>query len=135
MINENTLFSIMIALPLITIAAYFIAQLIINIDERNDQKALDAITAKYAARKIADDKRHSDFMVKIDKIANVDWDRLDLLTDATKAYREALKARYAEDSEHHCAVMDTLTTQFANINKIDFALAERIRDKQHFVPA
>jgi hypothetical protein len=133
MINENTLFSIMIALPLITIAAYFIAQFIININDRNDQKTLAAITAKYAARKLADEKHHADFMVKIDKIA--DWDRLDLLTDATKAYREALKARYAEDSEHHCAVMDTLTTQFANINKIDFALAERIRDKQHFVPA
>ena len=123
----------MIALPMITIAAYFIAQFIININDRNDQKTLAAITAKYAARKLADEKHHADFMVKIDKIA--DWDRLDLLTDATKAYREALKARYAEDSEHHCAVMDTLTTQFANINKIDFALAERIRDKQHFVPA
>jgi uncharacterized membrane-anchored protein len=133
MINENILFSIMIALPMITIAAYFIAQFIININDRNDQKTLAAITAKYAARKLADEKHHADFMVKIDKIA--DWDRLDLLTDATKAYREALKARYAEDSEHHCAVMDTLTTQFANINKIDFALAERIRDKQHFVPA
>ena len=68
MINETVLFSIMIALPLITIAAYFIAQFIININDRNDQKALDAITAKYAARKIADDKRHSEFMAKIDAI-------------------------------------------------------------------
>ena len=68
MTNETVLFAIMIALPLITIAAYFIAQLIINIDERNDQKALDATTAKYAARKIADEKHHSEFMAKIDAI-------------------------------------------------------------------
>ena len=68
MTNETVLFYIMIAVPLITIAAYFIAQFIINIDERNQQKALDAITAKYAARKLADDKRHSEFMAKIDAI-------------------------------------------------------------------
>ena len=43
MTNETVLFSIMIALPLITIAAYFIAQFIININDRNDQKTLAAI--------------------------------------------------------------------------------------------
>jgi Skp family chaperone for outer membrane proteins len=135
MTDEIMLLLVIIALPILMIVAFLIAHLISHVDDQKQQKEIDAISAKYAARKIADDKHHTDFMVKIDKIANVDWDRLDLLTDATKAYREALKARYAEDSEHHCAVMDTLTTQFANINKIDFALAERIRDKQHFVPA
>ena len=58
----------MIALPMITIAAYFIAQFIININDRNDQKTLAAITAKYAARKLADEKHHADFMAKIDAI-------------------------------------------------------------------
>tara|TARA_R110002072_G_scaffold2367_5_gene19712 strand:+ start:1028 stop:1366 length:339 start_codon:yes stop_codon:yes gene_type:complete len=72
MTNETVLFAIMIALPLITVAAYFIAQLIININDRNDQKALDAITAKYAARKIADEKHHAkliaDFSAETDRI-------------------------------------------------------------------
>lgn len=72
MTNENALFYIMIALILITIAAYFIAQLIININDRKDQKALDAISAKYAARKLVDDKHHAkliaDFSAETDRI-------------------------------------------------------------------
>jgi len=31
--------------------------------------------------------------------------------------------------------MDRLTAQFAQINKIELPLAERIRDSHHFVPA
>ena len=66
MTNETILFAALVALPLITIAAYFIAKLIINIDERKDQQALDAISAKYAVRKAADEKHHLEFMAKID---------------------------------------------------------------------
>ena len=89
----------------------------------------------FAIRIAADKKKHADFMKRINKIENCDWNRLDLLTDATKAYRLALKAKYGEDSERLCTKMDRLTAQFAQINKIDMPLAERIRDAHHFVPA
>mgnify|MGYP005992453765 CR=1 FL=1 len=116
-------------------ASWAIATAISALMDRAERKKLDAITAKYAARKAADDAHHAAFMAQIDKIENCDWNRLDLLTDATKAYRLALKAKYGEDSERLCNKMDRLTSQFARINKIEMPLAERIRDSHHFVPA
>ena len=68
MTNETILVAALVALPLITIAAYFIAGLIINIGERQQQKTIDAITAKYAARKLADEKHHSEFMAGLNAI-------------------------------------------------------------------
>ena len=119
----------------ILIIAAMLSYSIIYLQERHTQKKLDKMDADFAARIAADNKKHSDFMARIDKIENCDWDRLDLLTDATKAYRLALKASYGEDSERLCNKMDRLTAQFAQINKIELPLAERIRDSHHFVPA
>ena len=65
MTNELILGIIFIALPVITITAFFVAGTIIKMQERNDQRILDAIAAKYAASKAVDDKKHSDFIAKI----------------------------------------------------------------------
>ncbi len=119
----------------ILIIAALLSYLIIYFQDRQTQKTLDKMDVDFAARIAADKKKHADFMARIDRIENCDWNRLDLLTDATKAYRLALKAKYGEDSERLCNKMDRLTAQFAQINKIDMPLAERIRDSHHFVPA
>ena len=116
-------------------ASWAIATAIIALMDRAERKKLDQMDADFAIRIAADKKKHADFMARIDKIENCDWDRLDLLTDATKAYRLALNAKYGEDSERLCNKMDRLTEQFARINKIELPLAERIRDSHHFVPA
>jgi Skp family chaperone for outer membrane proteins len=115
--------------------AALLAYVTIYLQDRHTQKKLDQISEESAACIAADKKKHSDFMDRIHKIENCDWNRLDLLTDATKAYRLALNAKYGEDSERLCNKMDRLTEQFARINKIDMPLAERIRDSHHFVPA
>lgn len=120
---------------IIIFIAWAIAASIIALQDRYTQKKLDQMDSDFAIRIAADKKKHADFMARIDKIENCDWNRLDLLTDATKAYRLALKAKYGEDSERLCNKMDRLTEQFARINKIDMPLAERIRDSHHFVPA
>ena len=119
----------------IVATAALLAYATIYLQDRHTQKTLDKISADSAARISADKKKHADFMARIDKIENCDWNRLDLLTDATKAYRLALNAKYGEDSERLCNKMDRLTEQFARINKIELPLAERIRDSHHFVPA
>ena len=116
-------------------ASWAIATAISALMDRADRKKLAQRDADFAMRIAADQKKHADFMAQIDKIENCDWNRLDLLTDATKAYRLALKAKYGEDSERLCNKMDRLTAQFARINKIELPLAERIRDSHHFVPA
>ena len=116
-------------------ASWAIAAAISALMDRADRKKLAQMDADFAIRIAADQKKHADFMARIDKIENCDWDRLDLLTDAIKAYRLALKASYGEDSERLCNKMDRLTSQFARINKIELPLAERIRDSHHFVPA
>ena len=119
----------------ILIIAAVLSYSIIYFQDRHTQKKLDQMDIDFAARIAADKKKHADFMAHIDRIENCDWNRLDLLTDATKAYRLALKAKYGEDSERLCNKMDRLTAQFAQINKIELPLAERIRDSHHFVPA
>jgi len=119
----------------ILIIAAVLSYSIIYFQDRHTQKKLDQMDIDFAARMAADKKKHADFMAHIDRIENCDWNRLDLLTDATKAYRLALKAKYGEDSERLCNKMDRLTAQFAQINKIELPLAERIRDSHHFVPA
>lgn len=116
-------------------ASWAIATAISALIDRAERKKLAQRDADFAMRIAADQKKHADFMAQIYKIENCDWSRLDLLTDATKAYRLALKAKYGEDSERLCNKMDRLTAQFARINKIDMPLAERIRDSHHFVPA
>jgi|TARA_R110001592_G_scaffold115005_2_gene315218 hypothetical protein len=65
MTNELILGIIFFALPVITITAFFVAGTIIKMQERNDQRILDAIAAKYAASKAADQKKHGDFMAGI----------------------------------------------------------------------
>ena len=65
MTNELILGIIFFALPVITITAFFVAGTIIKMQERNDQRVLDAIAAKYAAGKAADQKKHGDFMAGI----------------------------------------------------------------------
>jgi len=130
----NPLFIAAYIFVILSIAA-LLSHVIIYFQERSTQKKLDQMDADFAARMAADKKKHADFMERINKIENCDWNRLDLLTDATKAYRLALKASYGEDSERLCNKMDRLTAQFAQINKIDMPLAERIRDSHHFVPA
>ena len=119
----------------VLIIAAVLSYSIIYFQDRHTQKKLDQMDIDFAARIAADKKKHADFMAHIDRIENCDWNRLDLLTDATKAYRLALKAKYGEDSERLCNKMDRLTAQFAQINKIELPLAERIRDSHHFVPA
>lgn len=116
-------------------ASWAIATAISALIDRAERKKLAQMDADFAIRIAADQKKHADFMARIDKIERCDWERLDLLTDATKAYRLALKASYGEDSERLCNKMDRLTAQFAQVNKIDMPLAERIRDSHHFVPA
>lgn len=130
----NPLFIAAYIFVILSIAA-LLSYAIVYFQERSTQKKLDQMDADFAARMAADKKKHADFMERINKIENCDWNRLDLLTDATKAYRLALKAKYGEDSERLCNKMDKLTEQFARINKIELPLAERIRDSHHFVPA
>jgi hypothetical protein len=136
--NHETLTSPLFIAAYISVIMIISAALsysIIYLQDWQEQKKLDQMDADFAIRIAEDQKKHADFMARIDRIENCDWNRLDLLTDATKAYRLALKASYGEDSERLCNKMDRLTAQFAQINKIDMPLAERIRDSHHFVPA
>ena len=64
MTNEIIIGIIFFALPVITITAFFVAGTIIKMQERNDQRVLDAIAAKYAADIAADKEIHEAFMTK-----------------------------------------------------------------------
>jgi hypothetical protein len=66
--NQTLLLILIVALPLMILTALVLAMTLTGFDDRRQQKTLDAITAKYAARKIADEKHHSDVMAKIDAI-------------------------------------------------------------------
>tara|TARA_R110002072_G_scaffold166334_1_gene319626 strand:- start:435 stop:659 length:225 start_codon:yes stop_codon:yes gene_type:complete len=67
MTNELILGIIFIALPVITITAFFVAGTIIKMQERNDQRILDAIAAKSAADIAADKAMHKAFMANHQK--------------------------------------------------------------------
>jgi len=64
MTHEIIIGIIFFALPVITITAFFVAGTIIKMQERNDQRVLDAIAAKYAADIAADKEIHEAFMTK-----------------------------------------------------------------------
>ena len=51
-------------------ASWAIATAITALVDRAERKKLDAITAKYAARKAADDAHHAAFMAKINRLTN-----------------------------------------------------------------
>ena len=67
MTNELILGIIFFALPVITITAFFVAGTIIKMQERNDQRILDAIAAKSAADIAADKAMHKAFMTNHQK--------------------------------------------------------------------
>jgi type II secretory pathway component PulL len=63
--NQTLLLILIVALPLMILTALVLAMTLTGFDDRRQQKTLDAIAAKYAARKLADDKHHSEFRAKI----------------------------------------------------------------------
>jgi len=54
----------------IVFASWAIAAAITALQDRADQKKLDAISAKYAARRAADDAKHAAFMAEINRKIN-----------------------------------------------------------------
>ena len=48
-------------------ASWAIAAVITALQDRADRKKLDAISAKYAARRAADDAYHAEFMAEINR--------------------------------------------------------------------
>lgn len=50
--------------------SWAIAAVITALQDRADQKKLDAISAKYAARRAADDAKHAEFMAEINRKIN-----------------------------------------------------------------
>ena len=51
----------------IVFASWAIAAVITALQDRADRKKLDAISAKYAARRAADDAYHAEFMAEINR--------------------------------------------------------------------
>lgn len=51
----------------IVFASWAIAAAITALQDRADRKKLDAISAKYAARRAADDAKHAAFMAEINR--------------------------------------------------------------------
>ena len=54
----------------IVFASWAIAAAITALQDRADRKKLDAISAKYAARRAADDAKHAAFMAEINRKIN-----------------------------------------------------------------
>lgn len=65
MTDQNLLLILIVALPLMIVAAFILVMIIMGFDDRRQQKTLEAIKTKYAARKLADEKHHSEFRAKI----------------------------------------------------------------------
>ena len=57
-------------LAVIVFASWAIAAAITALQDRADRKKLDAISAKYAARRAADDAKHAAFMAEINRKIN-----------------------------------------------------------------
>ena len=63
--NQTLLLILIVALPLMILTALILAMTLTGFDDRRQQKTLEAIKTKYAARKLADEKHHSEFRAKI----------------------------------------------------------------------
>jgi mannitol-specific phosphotransferase system IIBC component len=83
MTDEIMLLLVILFVPILMIVAFLIAHLISHIDDRKEQETLDAISAKYAARKIADDKYHAEIRAEIAQYS-AETDRISAQLDAIK---------------------------------------------------
>lgn len=106
MTDQNLVLLVIVVLPLMIVAALVLAMALTGFDDRRQQKTLDAIAAKYAARKLADDKHHSEFMAKIDAITKGSDAKLLALKNCPKWE----KLTHEINSEH--AAMITGRNQF-----------------------
>tara|TARA_B110000902_G_scaffold240541_1_gene290136 strand:- start:2726 stop:3064 length:339 start_codon:yes stop_codon:yes gene_type:complete len=104
--NQTLLLILIVALPLMILPALVLAMTLTGFDDRRQQKTLDAIAAKYAAKKLADDKQHSEFMAKIDAITKGSDAKLLALKNCPKWE----KLTHEINSEH--AAMITGRNQF-----------------------
>ena len=104
--NQTLLLILIVALPLMILTALILAMTLTGFDDRRQQKTLDAIAAKYAAKKLADDKQHSEFMAKIDAITKGSDAKLLALKNCPKWE----KLTHEINSEH--AAMITGRNQF-----------------------